>query len=138
MYLPTSAKKSLVNLTPLIDMVFILLIFFMLASNFVEWQYFELEIGEMEELVIDHDKVSIIRIAEDHTYFLNNKRLPLNNIVIEIRKRVRTDVEHPIVVQLAQNAKLQSMIDVLDSLQKFASANVSVAKPENTSKNNEN
>lgn len=128
MRLPAASKKSLINLTPLIDMVFILLIFFMLASNFVEWKYIELGIGEADELVVDHDQVSIVQIADNNSYYLNKIELPLDEVIAKIRNRVRMNVDHPIVVQPANNTSLQSMVNVLDRLQQFTGKNISIAK----------
>ena len=36
--LPNSRRRALISLTPLIDMVFILMVFFMLASSFQTWR----------------------------------------------------------------------------------------------------
>ncbi|OOC09384.1 ExbD/TolR family protein, partial [Thioalkalivibrio halophilus] len=36
-------RRNLISLTPLIDVVFILLVFFMLASSFLDWRAVELE-----------------------------------------------------------------------------------------------
>ncbi len=130
MNLPAIKRKSLVNLTPLIDMVFILLIFFMLASNFVEWNYIELGVGESEELLVDYDQASIIQIAENHVFYLNEAALPLDTIISKVRNRVRSDINHPIVVQPSASTKLQAMVNVLDQLQNFSGHNISVARPE--------
>ena len=35
-------KRPLISLTPLIDVVFILLVFFMLASSFLDWRSIDL------------------------------------------------------------------------------------------------
>lgn len=128
MRLPAASKKSLINLTPLIDMVFILLIFFMLASNFVEWKYIELGVSVVDELVVDHDQVSIVRIAENDRYYLNKIELPLDEVIAKIRDRVRINVDHSIVVQPTNNTRLQSMVNVLDRLQQFTGNNISIAK----------
>ena len=128
MRLPAASKKSLINLTPLIDMVFILLIFFMLASNFVEWKYIELGVGETDELIVDHDQVSIVQITDNNRYYLNKIELSLDEVIAKIRHRVRMDVDHPVVVQPANNTSLQSMVNVLDRLQQFTGKNISIAK----------
>ncbi|MGK0476314.1 MAG: biopolymer transport protein ExbD, partial [Oleispira sp.] len=43
-------QRNLISLTPLIDVVFILLVFFMLTSSFVEWKFIDLGIGEANAL----------------------------------------------------------------------------------------
>lgn len=41
----TQRKRRLIGITPLIDIVFILLFFFMLASNLETWQVIDLRLG---------------------------------------------------------------------------------------------
>ncbi len=129
MQLSLPRKKSLVNLTPLIDVVFILLIFFMLASNFVRWHYIELSIGEMEDIEVEQKNLSIIKITSDGEYKLNDKILLFDSIILNMRKQIRNNANHPIIVQPEEGANVQAMIDILNSLKNFASDNISVAKP---------
>ena len=82
------SRRSLVSLTPLIDVVFILLIFFMLASNFVDWQFIEFSIGESEEVVIDQKSTSVINLKSNDEFYLNDIKMELNSIVKVVRNRL--------------------------------------------------
>ncbi|MFK7793737.1 MAG: ExbD/TolR family protein [Gammaproteobacteria bacterium] len=134
MQLSTPRRKSLVNLTPLIDVVFILLIFFMLASNFIRWHYIELSVGDASDAEVDHQKISIITINPDESYTLNEQQLPINAIILKVREKLRHNIEHPIVVKPEQGTDVQTMVNVLNRLKDFAGNNISVAKPENEEK----
>ena len=129
MQLSQPRKKSLVNLTPLIDVVFILLIFFMLASNFVRWHTIELTVGEASEVEIDPLALSIVSIAKDSSYMLNKQTMPLNEIMSALHNKISKDSSHPIVVQPEQGANVQAMVDLLNLLKVFSSENISIAKP---------
>ena len=133
MQLPASTSKSLVNLTPLIDVVFILLIFFMLASNFIKWHSLELSVSNPEELLIDHEVISLIQIQRNGIYLLNDAELPLDVIIGKVRQQTLVNKEHPIIVQPEEGSHLQLMVDVLEKLQILAGANISLAKPEEKS-----
>ena len=130
MLLPAAPRKSLVNLTPLIDVVFILLIFFMLASNFVRWHYIELSVGEVAEIEINHDDVSIIMIKNNNTFLLNDAELPLDKIISKVRQRVRNHLDHPIAVHPDKDTQVQAVVDVLSQLKDFAGSNISIATKE--------
>lgn len=131
MRLATQRARSLVNLTPLIDIVFILLIFFMLASNFIDWQYLALDLGEAEEMVVDHEKISLLKLRPDNSLWLNNSEISFPALLDRIKQRLSTNATHPVVIQPQAGVTLQQMIDVLEPLQKVAGENVSLAKPEN-------
>jgi len=129
MQLSPPRKKTLVNLTPLIDVVFILLIFFMLASNFIQWHTIELSVGESSDIEIDHQKISIIGISPENLYSLNKQLLPLDAIISKVRERIRNNIEHPIIVQPKEGTDVQAMVNVLNLLKDFAGNSISVAKP---------
>jgi biopolymer transport protein ExbD len=131
MHLPAQRSRSLVNLTPLIDIVFILLIFFMLATNFIDWQYVALDLGEAEEMVVDHEKISLLQIKPDNSLWLNDTEISLATLLLHIKQRLSKNKNHPVVIQPQTGVTLQQMIDVLEPLQKIAGENVSLAKPEN-------
>ena len=130
MQLSQPNRKSLVNLTPLIDVVFILLIFFMLASNFIRWHYIELSVGEASDIELNHQKISVITLRSDKSYLLNEKPLPLDSIIGKVREQVRKNIEHPVIVQPEEGTDVQSLVNVLNLLKNFAGNNISVAKPE--------
>ena len=121
-------QRSLVSLTPLIDVVFILLIFFMLASNFIEWQFIEFNIGEAEEIVIDYKSISIIEVKSDNDIYLDNTKMELSSVVKIVREHCRININHPISIQLHENVSLQSLATLLDSINKFAKDNISITK----------
>jgi len=121
-------QRSLVSLTPLIDVVFILLIFFMLASNFIEWQFIEFNIGESEEIVIDYKSISVIEMKSNSDFYLDNTKMELNSIVEIVREHCRNNINHPINIQLHENVSLQSLVTLLDSINEFANDNISITK----------
>jgi len=129
MQLSSPRKKSLINLTPLIDIVFILLIFFMLASNFVRWHTLELSVGEASEIEIDPLAISIISIKADASYAINKTPMALNEIISLLRSKINNDPDHPIVIQPEKGTNVQAMVDILNIVKGFAGNSVSVAKP---------
>lgn len=129
LYKPQS-KRTLVSLTPLIDVVFILLIFFMLASNFIEWQFIELGIGESEEMRVDNRSASTIKLKSEGIYVLNDVEMDVKQIVAIVRERCRKNISHPILIQPYKNVDLQSLVSLLDDINEFAKNNVSLVRVE--------
>lgn len=81
------AKRDLItpDLTPLIDVVFLLLIFFMIVTNFNKYSGFKLELptsGVTTE--IDQNKALEIIIDKDKRYFVksenDSKEIPIENL----------------------------------------------------------
>lgn len=124
----TQTKRTFVNLTPLIDVVFILLIFFMLASNFSEWQFIELGIGETDEMRVDSRSTSTIKLKPEGIYELNDAEMDVTKIIATVRERCRINISHPVIIQPYEGVALQSLVSLLDEINEFADKNVSLAK----------
>lgn len=123
-------KRSLISLTPLIDVVFILLIFFMVATNFTKWKFIELNIGKTEMLHVQDEGYSLIKVKSSQQYELNGRNLDINELIIQIRQRIRQSNEHAVVIQPVGDLPLQSLVFVFDKLKPFAGSNLSLAKDE--------
>ncbi|MGH1438634.1 MAG: ExbD/TolR family protein [Cellvibrionaceae bacterium] len=123
-------KRPLISLTPLIDVVFILLVFFMLASSFTKWKFIELSVGEAESIPMDFAKQSLIRIDFDQRYQLNGQSMEIESIAEKVREQVRHKLDHPILIQPVNDLPLQQLTVVLDSIGEIAGPNISLVKDE--------
>ena len=120
-------QRPLISLTPLIDVVFILLVFFMLASSFVKWQFIDIAVGEAETLPLDIQQQSLVGVNFNGAYELNNKPLTLDAIVSEIKQQLDRQPDHPVLVKPANDLPLQQLLVVLDALGAVAGPNLSLA-----------
>ena len=131
MYIPeVSTKKSLISLTSLIDVVFILLVFFMLTSSFVRWNYIELGTssqGAQEPLITEQ---SLIHVGFNQTYLLDSKPLSLALIKAQVEAAIKKDPKHPILIQPVDDLPLGELVLVLDEIGKVAASNIALVKEE--------
>jgi biopolymer transport protein ExbD len=131
MYISTrSPKKSLISLTSLIDVVFILLIFFMLSSSFIQWNYITLGTGQSDEETSADNPQSLIRISENREYRLKKEITPLDTIIERVAQQIARNKNHVILVQADNEVVLQELVIVLDSLGKIAATNIALVKEE--------
>ena len=108
-----------VNLTPLIDVVFLLLIFFMVSTTFVKESQIDLTLPQASAEVRD-DPIERVEIAvsQDGTIYINQQAL-VNTQVTTIRAaltELKNEAEQPVVIISADaNASHQSVVDVMDA-----------------------
>ena len=121
-------QRNLISLTPLIDVVFILLIFFMLASSFVKWKFIQIALGEPEELPLNLKSQSLITVDFNEAYYLNEKKSSLDDIVAEVKSKIHQQRSHPVLVKPVNNLPLQQLIVALDALNAVAGTNLSLVK----------
>lgn len=106
--------KLVLSLTPLIDVVFILLIFFMLASQFVDWRQIELTPQAQFSNTVSDEQSSSLRM-------LNNGSFDVNGTAVEELQSVVSELEYAgkerSVFLTPENAvEIQSVIDVIEAL----------------------
>ena len=104
-----------INLTPIIDVVFILLIFFMLATNFQDLSQTDIELSSESSKSMSSDKkMYVVSIDKDKSYMLNDKSLHLNDIKAKILSSVRSEEEHLVVIKPNDDVNMQLILSVME------------------------
>lgn len=82
MQLKAPEKKSLnLSLTPLIDVVFLLLIFFMLASTFSRFSSLPLAVNSGQSHTNNSKKFVLVRVKKDGVIEVNGQTVPAEGLV---------------------------------------------------------
>ena len=119
-------RRTLVSLTPLIDVVFILLVFFMLASSFTNWRSIELDTPVHAGGGSARDKALVIEVRKDGLR-LAGVPITRERLAARVTERVRQQPELKVLIRLAQGVVLQEAIVVLDRLTAAGIKNLSLA-----------
>ena len=81
-----------INITPLIDIVFLLLVFFMLATSFIQKSTIEVNLDSSESIQIESKKNTIVIILNEKGFiYLNNKKIDIDNIRGKIINSIKND-----------------------------------------------
>lgn len=104
-----------INLTPIIDVVFILLIFFMLATNFQDFSQTDIELSNESSKSMSSDKkMYVVSVDKDKSFMLNDKSLHLNDIKAKILTSVRSEEEHLVVIKPNDDVNMQLILSVME------------------------
>ena len=119
------------NLTPLIDVVFLLLIFFMVSTTFADKSEIKLDLPEATTATMSNEKETIkISIDGKGRYFVNDVLL-VNSQVKTIEKAVKDlagDDKNPtIVIKADKQATHQSVLSVIDAAKRLNYQRISFA-----------
>ena len=116
-------KKIKINIIPLIDIIFLMLVFFMLATNFYEKRDMEFsiekDISENSEL----EKTIVIKI-ENNEYLYENKKIEKFSIENEILKIWNSQNFKNFVILNDDSSDMKTLIYILDILKKNQIKNV--------------
>ncbi|TDJ41041.1 MAG: biopolymer transporter ExbD [Gammaproteobacteria bacterium] len=109
-----------IELTPLIDVVFLLLIFFMVSTTFIRETQLELELPEASgELQQPEEQSIVITIAQDGTYAVNDQAL-VNNQLATLMRALRQqigegDASPQLIITADANATHQAVVRAMDA-----------------------
>ncbi|MEH6564086.1 MAG: biopolymer transporter ExbD [Halopseudomonas sp.] len=117
-------KRRGISLTPLIDVVFILLLFFMLSSDFMHWR--QISLSSANETESEPDNVMLIRIESDTGELSHDgKRYALQDLPA-LAALVAEDPEAVYAVESVPGVRTQTLVSVLDQLHKAGADKVSM------------
>ncbi|HSH44120.1 MAG TPA: biopolymer transporter ExbD [Arenicellales bacterium] len=108
-------RRPLISLTPLIDVVFILLVFFMLASSFMDWRAIELSTPGEAGAAPQTEGALLVEV---HAGGLRLSGVPLDadRLADRISARLASTPDQRVLVKPAPGVSMQRAVDVLDEL----------------------
>ena len=112
----TSGSEDDVNLTPMLDVVFILLIFFIVTAQFIK------EPGvDISRTDVDNDDnvkplAILIAIDENSDYYMDKRLVEENELEFRIEELRKDNPKGELVVQVDNDADAEALIDLLTLL----------------------
>ena len=120
-----------VNLTPLIDVVFLLLIFFMVTTTFRDESQIKIDLPEASQEPVEKvGEMLTIVVDRDGRYFVNETALintQLDTLKRALRKVMGESGEMPVVVSADANAPHQSVVTAMDAARQVGLTRLSIA-----------
>tara|TARA_A100001037_G_scaffold281214_1_gene284666 strand:- start:220 stop:624 length:405 start_codon:yes stop_codon:yes gene_type:complete len=104
-----------INVAPLIDIVFLLLIFFMLASEFTDFKTIDLVSPIESNTNIEITKLPIIiNLSETGTIHVNSETIEKNNLSNFLKTTLTENSSKKVVINTDENTKINLLIDIID------------------------
>lgn len=128
---PGGEDEPDVNLTPLIDVVFLLLIFFMVSTTFEHQSRIQIELPEATASPVEVDEESIeIIIDAQGRYFIGEEQVvntELKTLKSAISKAVGERETVPVTIRADAKTPHQAVITALDATSQLGLTHISLA-----------
>jgi biopolymer transport protein ExbD len=128
---PGKEDEPDINLTPLIDVVFLLLIFFMVSTTFEHQSRIQIELPEASaDAALSEDDTLEIIIDVQGRYFIGEQQVinsELKTLKTAISKAVGQRESIPVVVRADARTPHQAVITVLDATSQLGLTRISLA-----------
>ncbi|MEO0622182.1 MAG: biopolymer transporter ExbD [Pseudomonadota bacterium] len=114
-----------ISLTPLIDVVFILLVFFMLASSFLDWRSIRLSAAPSGAPSAGVEGALLVELTADGVR-LSGERMDLAALSVRLGERIAAEPRQRVLVRAAPAVDMQRMVRLLDAVAAAGAADIAL------------
>jgi len=107
---------SEINITPMLDLAFVLLIIFVITTPLLEQSVsLKLPTGGTPDKPLDKRDIRTIEISPRGTYTMNKRTLPLNQIVAQLTQDFNYNKNLVIYVRADENSRMKDFVALTDA-----------------------
>jgi len=118
-------EKGRLDIAPLIDVIFLLLIFFMLTSSFILQPGIKVNLPEaITSKIVPKKNLELLINEKDHIY-VSGKRIAIKEL--NSRLRIASKSKAPVLIRADKSASLGKVVEVWDLCREVGISNVNIA-----------
>jgi biopolymer transport protein ExbD len=122
-------QESEIPTASLPDIVFLLIIFFLVTTTIDTEKGLELGLPDLEEIRVPKKNISNIWINQAGEILLDKTRIEIGDITNLVKEKIMENPNLIVSVQSDRKTKYDVYIDVLDRLKKAGATKISIAEP---------
>lgn len=119
-------SPSTIDIAPLIDIVFQLLIFFMLTASFIFQPGIKINLPKAVTSEVLHEQNVVITITGENLIYLDNKAVTSNELSKRLSKEIAPS-KKPILIKADRHASLGRVVEVWDLCRATGISQVNIA-----------
>jgi biopolymer transport protein ExbD len=109
-----------INITPLLDLAFVLLIIFVITTPLLEKSIdLKLPRGGQTEKKLDANDIATVEITSTGVYALNKQRMQLPQLLARLAQDYRGNQNLVVYIRADKDSRTEFLTDVLDGCQKY-------------------
>ena len=111
-----------IDLTPMLDVVFILLIFFIVTAQFIKEPGVPIVRPDVDNQAAAKPLAILVAINAEDEVFIDKKQVPMVEVGFTIKELRIDNPRGEIVVQADVNASAEAMVEVMEAINKIDGA----------------
>ena len=119
--------ESEVNITPLIDIVFIMLIFFIVTATFVKEAGIDVNKPDAPTAEVKKKANILIAIDANNNIWLDRRKIDIRSVVPNIKRLRAENPEGSVVIQADEESKNKMLVEVMDAARQAGVVNIALA-----------
>jgi biopolymer transport protein ExbD len=124
---PKEQNIDNIDVSPLIDMVFILLIFFMVTTTFVKDMKLDINRPSAASASLSNEKVIRVYIDNSREIYIDNQAVKIWALQSKLRDMLRSSIDKAVLVVTDTEIPVDSLINVIDECKQSGASDVAVS-----------
>ncbi|MEO1081381.1 MAG: biopolymer transporter ExbD [Pseudomonadota bacterium] len=116
-----------IDLTPMLDVVFIMLIFFIVVASFIKEAGIEVNRPDNNQSDPSDAQSILVQIRSDDQIWMENRRVDARAVRANIQRLLASDPEQPVSIKVDKGATANTVIDVADAAREAGAGTVNWA-----------
>ena len=108
-----SKRRVIINITSLIDVLFLLLIFFMVSSTFLEQPGMKLDLPQTSTHDVTRQENYTLFITKDEVLYINEEPVTLESLPEHLEK-IASETEQGLILKADEKTRYGFVIEVMD------------------------
>ncbi|QTH63040.1 biopolymer transporter ExbD [Psychrosphaera ytuae] len=123
-------EQENIDLTPMLDVVFIMLIFFIVTASFVKEAGIDVNRPEAATAVKKERASILVAISDKGEVWINKRRVDIRAVQANIERLKAENPQGSVVIQADKKATTDTLIKVMDASRAAGAYDVSIAAQE--------
>ena len=128
LYQNDSEENSAIDLTPMLDVVFIMLIFFIVTASFIKESGVEVNRPESQTAAQKDNATILVAISADNSIWIDKRQVDVRAVRANIERLHAESPEGGLVIQADEHSSIKTFTAVLDAAREVViSSKISLA-----------
>ena len=120
-------EEASIDLTPMIDVTFIMLIFFIVTATFVKETGIDVNRPEAQTAVVKEKANILIAIDANDQIWIDRRKVDIRSVRPNIERLHAENPQGSVVIQADKESKTETLISVMDASRQAGVYNVAIA-----------
>jgi len=130
-YSSASDEESAIDMTPMLDIVFIMLIFFIVTTSFVKESGVKVSRPSAETAAQDKKGNIMVAIKPNGEIWIDKRAVDVRSVRANVEKLRAESPESGVVIQADTDSRTGLLVQVMDQIRLAGIANISIAAEPN-------
>jgi len=122
-----SRRAAVMNLTPLVDVMFILMIFILVTAQYTNVYSMKVELPKAETAQrVGEKKVLVISLDKNEAIYYEGEKIELLELELKLKDIAKQEKPPQIIIQADEKSRTGNLVQVMDVVQKVGLKKVSL------------